>query len=726
MKKYNVKGMSCAACSARVEKAVSAVEGVTSCSVNLLANSMTVEGSASDESILTAVKKAGYKASPSNEGAYQLENEKNTIKSRLISSIVLLLILMYFSMGHTMFGFPLPRIFDETPIASWLVQLVLTGAIMVINKKFFINGFKGLVHRAPNMDTLVALGSAASFIYSVFQITDPKSELYFESAGMILTLITLGKTLEERSKGKTTDAIKSLMKLAPDSASVIRDGKEIKIPSKEVKIDDIFVVRPGESIPVDGEIIEGASAVDESALTGESIPIEKSVGDEVSTATINQSGFIKCRAIRVGKETALAKIIKIVSDTASEKAPIAKAADKVSGFFVPTVIVIAIITTLVWLLLGQTFGFSLARGISVLVISCPCALGLATPVAIMVGSGVGAKNGILFKTAVSLEQTGKTKAVIFDKTGTITAGTPCVTDIVPSEGVTESQLLSTALSLEEKSEHPLARAVVNLCREKEISPFGMTDFHILPGNGITAKKNDISFFGGSISFIEKNADISKLKDKAEHFSQCGKTPIAFSEGEKLLGIIAIADTIKPEAPKTISTLKAMGIDVVMLTGDNEKTAKAIAKQAKIDKVIAGVLPAEKKDTVAELSKNNKTAMVGDGINDAPALAVADIGIAIGNGTDVAIDAADVVIMKNRLTDIVSAIKLSRRVLRNIHQNLFWAFIYNIIGIPLAAGCFTKLGLTLNPMFCAAAMSLSSLCVVSNALRLNFVKGDKEQ
>lgn len=731
--------MSCAACSARVEKAVSAVEGVSSCTVSLLTNSMTVDGTATPESIVAAVKKAGYKAKLKGGKAEGGDDgNENPIKARLISSVILLVILMYFSMGHMMWGFPLPKWFDGNHVAMGLVQLLLSGMIMVINQKFFVSGFKGLIHRAPNMDTLVALGSAASFIWSVFVLflmTKAQAvgnnagvmrymdEFYFESAGMILTLITLGKLLEAHSKGKTTDALKALMKLAPDTASVIRDGNEVKIPAKEVKVGDIFVVRPGESIPVDGEITEGATAVNEAALTGESIPVDKEPGDEVSAATINQSGFVKCRAVRVGEDTALAKIIKTVSDAAAEKAPIAKIADKVSGIFVPAVITIAVLTIAVWLLLGRDFGYALARGISVLVISCPCALGLATPVAIMVGSGVGARLGIFFKTAVSLEQTGRVKTVILDKTGTITSGNPSVTDIFPTGRVSAAELMTFAASLESKSEHPLAKAIMKKADELEIRPIEVTDFEALPGNGLAAKTGESRILGGSVSFIEKSAALGELKEKAAELSDDGKTPIVFAEDGKPLGLIAVADTIKPEAPEAIKRLKDMGISVVMLTGDNEKTANAIARRTGIEKVIAGVLPSGKEAAVRELSKSSKTAMVGDGINDAPALTAADTGIAIGNGTDVAIDAADVVIMKSRLTDVPAAISLSRKVLRNIHENLFWAFIYNVIGIPLAAGCFVKLGITLNPMFGAAAMSLSSFCVVSNALRLNLFKGD---
>lgn len=739
MEQYSVKGMSCAACSARVEKAVSAVEGVSSCTVSLLTNSMTVDGTATPESIVAAVKKAGYKAKLKGGKAEGGDDgNENPIKARLISSVILLVILMYFSMGHMMWGFPLPKWFDGNHVAMGLVQLLLSGMIMVINQKFFVSGFKGLIHRAPNMDTLVALGSAASFIWSVFVLflmTKAQAvgnnagvmrymdEFYFESAGMILTLITLGKLLEAHSKGKTTDALKALMKLAPDTASVIRDGNEVKIPAKEVKVGDIFVVRPGESIPVDGEITEGATAVNEAALTGESIPVDKEPGDEVSAATINQSGFVKCRAVRVGEDTALAKIIKTVSDAAAEKAPIAKIADKVSGIFVPAVITIAVLTIAVWLLIGRDFGYALARGISVLVISCPCALGLATPVAIMVGSGVGARLGILFKTAVSLEQTGRVKTVILDKTGTITSGNPSVTDIFPTGRVSAAELMTFAASLESKSEHPLAKAIMKKADELEIRPIEVTDFEALPGNGLAAKTGESRILGGSVSFIEKSAALGELKEKAAELSDDGKTPIVFAEDGKPLGLIAVADTIKPEAPEAIKRLKDMGISVVMLTGDNEKTANAIARRTGIEKVIAGVLPSGKEAAVRELSKSSKTAMVGDGINDAPALTAADTGIAIGNGTDVAIDAADVVIMKSRLTDVPAAISLSRKVLRNIHENLFWAFIYNVIGIPLAAGCFVKLGITLNPMFGAAAMSLSSFCVVSNALRLNLFKGD---
>lgn len=739
MKEYSVKGMSCAACSARVEKAVLSVAGVTECNVSLLTNSMAVEGTADSSDIVAAVKKAGYKAKPKNEkdGRTEPENEEASVKARLISSVLFLLVLMYFSMGHMMFGFPLPSFLEGNYIAVGLVQMILAAVIMIINQKFFINGFKGLIHRAPNMDTLVALGAAASFVWSVYVLfamtgavlrgefsvaADYADEFYFESAGMILTLITLGKTLEAKSKGKTTNALKSLMKLAPDTATVLRNGDEVKIPAKNVAVGDIFTVRPGESIPVDGVVLEGMSAVNESVLTGESIPADKSIGDSVSAATMNQSGFLKCRAVRVGEDTLLAGIIKTVSSTAAEKAPIAKVADKVSGVFVPAVITVSVIVFLAWLFIGRTFGYALARGISVLVISCPCALGLATPVAIMVGSGVGAKNGILFKTAVSLEQTGKIKNVVFDKTGTITKGDPSVTDVLPCEGISEKKLLAFAASLESKSEHPLAKAVVKKAREEKTEIFEVAGFKNFPGNGLTANAGGLFTAGGSVSFIEKTVEIpDKMKKKAKELAEDGKTPLLFAGNSVLLGIIAVADTVKPEAPWAIAKLKKMDINVYMLTGDNEKTAEAIASAAGIDNVIAGVLPEGKKDEIQKLSSKSRTAMVGDGINDAPALTAADVGIAIGSGTDIAIDAADVVLLKSRLTDVCDAIALSRKVLRNIHENLFWAFIYNVIGIPLAAGCFVKLGLTLNPMFGAAAMSLSSVCVVSNALRINLFK-----
>lgn len=746
MEQYNVTGMSCAACSARVEKAVSKVEGVTSCSVSLLTNSMGVEGTASPQSIISAVEDAGYGASlkgaekAASSSADDIDSLKDTetpkLKRRLIASLGFLVVLLYFSMGHMMFGFPLPGFFSDNHVAMGLVQMLLTIAVMVINQKFFISGFKGLIHRAPNMDTLVALGSSAAFVYStyvLFMMTDAQvrgdmeavmgymDEFYFESAAMILTLITVGKMLEARSKGKTTDALKGLMKLAPKTATILKDGVETEVEISKVNVGDIFVVRPGESIPVDGVIVEGSSAVNESALTGESIPVDKETGDGVSAATINQSGFIKCRATRVGEDTTISQIIKMVSDAAATKAPIAKIADKVSGIFVPTVITIAVITIIVWLLVGQTFSYALARGISVLVISCPCALGLATPVAIMVGNGVGAKNGILFKTAESLEQTGKTETVVLDKTGTITAGTPVVTDIIPCDGVTESELIELALSLEKGSEHPLAKAILSYGEENNIESSDVADFRALPGNGLTANLGGETLYGGSFSFI---GTVAELPDGTEAtFNQLageGKTPLFFSRGGKLMGIIAVADVIKPDSAEAISELKGMGIRVVMLTGDNDRTANAIGSQAGVDEVIAGVLPDGKESVIRRLKESGKVAMVGDGINDAPALTRADIGIAIGAGADVAVDAADVVLMKSSLMDVPAAIRLSRSTLRNIHENLFWAFFYNAIGIPLAAGVYINLfGWELNPMFAAAAMSLSSFCVVSNALRLNF-------
>lgn len=745
MEQYDVTGMSCAACSSRVEKAVTKVKGVTSCSVSLLTNSMGVEGTASPQDIIFAVEKAGYGAKLKGAGTQKTDTgadslrdtETPKLRKRLIASVIFLVILMYFSMGHMMWGFPLPPWFDGNYVAMGLVQLLLSGIIMVINSKFFVNGFKGFINRSPNMDTLVALGSGASFIWSVyalFMMTDAQlhgntdavmmymDEFYFESAAMILTLITVGKMLEARSKGKTTDALKCLMKLAPKTANVIRNGVEQTIPAEEVVKDDIFVVRPGESIPVDAVVTDGESTVNESALTGESIPVDKTVGDNVSAATINQTGFITCRATRVGEDTTLSQIIKMVSDAAATKAPIAKIADKVSGIFVPTVITISIITMIVWLLLGQDFAYALARGISVLVISCPCALGLATPVAIMVGNGVGAKNGILFKTAVSLEQAGKTQIVALDKTGTITKGEPQVTDIIPADGVSESELLSLAVSLEAKSEHPLAKAINDYGAEHAVTARNVDNFNALSGNGLTATIDNDTLYGGSLKFIgEKVAVSDKIKSEADRLSNEGKTPLLFSKNDKALGMIAVADTIKEDSPDAIKQLKNMGIKVVMLTGDNERTAKAIGEKAGVDEVIAGVLPDGKEAVIRSLKAKGKVAMVGDGINDAPALTAADTGIAIGAGTDVAIDAADVVLMKSRLTDVPAAIRLSRASLRNIHENLFWAFIYNIIGIPLAAGVFVSLGLTLNPMFGAAAMSLSSFCVVSNALRLNFCK-----
>lgn len=745
MEQYDVTGMSCAACSARVEKAVTKVKGVTSCSVSLLTNSMGVEGTAPPQDIISAVEKAGYGAKLKGTGTKKADNSADSLRDtetpklrkRLIASVIFLVILMYFSMGHMMWGFPIPSWFDGNHVAMGLVQLLLSGIIMFINSKFFVNGFKGFINRSPNMDTLVALGSGASFVWSVyalFMMTDAQlhgnadavmmymDEFYFESAAMILTLITVGKMLEARSKGKTTDALKGLMKLAPKTANVIRSGIEQTIPAEEVVKDDIFVVRPGESIPVDGVVTDGESAVNESALTGESIPVDKTVGDNVSAATINQTGFITCKASRVGEDTTLSQIIRMVSDAAATKAPIAKIADKVSGIFVPAVITISIITMIVWLLLGQDFAYALARGISVLVISCPCALGLATPVAIMVGNGVGAKNGILFKTAVSLEQAGKTQIVALDKTGTITKGEPQVTDIIPADNVTESELLSLAVSLEAKSEHPLAKAINVYGSEHGIKAQNVENFKALSGNGLTAAVSGETLYGGSLKFIGSNAKLSDtITAEAERLSNEGKTPLLFSRNGKALGMIAVADTIKEDSPDAIRQLRNMGIKVVMLTGDNERTARAIGDKAGVDEVIAGVLPDGKEAVIRSLKAQGKVAMVGDGINDAPALTAADTGIAIGAGTDVAIDAADVVLMKSRLSDVPAAIRLSRASLRNIHENLFWAFIYNIIGIPLAAGVFVSLGLTLNPMFGAAAMSLSSFCVVSNALRLNFCK-----
>ena len=744
MKQYNVTGMSCAACSARVEKAVSKVPGVTSCSVSLLTNSMGVEGTASPREIIAAVENAGYGASEKGASAErkstaEAENalqdrETPVLKRRLIWSVLFLLVLMYFSMGHMMWGWPLPPFYDDNHVAMGLTQLLLTVIIMVINQKFFISGFKSLWNRAPNMDTLVALGSSAAFAYStyaLFAMTRAQvdmdmdavmmymMEFYFESAAMILTLITVGKMLEARSKGKTTDALKSLMKLAPKIAIVMRDGVETEVSVDQVQKGDIFVVRPGENIPVDGEVLEGTSAVNESALTGESIPVDKTAGDSVSAATLNQSGFLRCRATRVGEDTTLSQIIQMVSDAAATKAPIAKIADKVAGVFVPAVITIAVVTTIVWLLLGQTVGFALARGISVLVISCPCALGLATPVAIMAGNGMGAKNGILFKTAASLEAAGKTEIVALDKTGTITQGEPKVTDIIPSAGVSGDELLRLAYALEQKSEHPLARAILQTAQERQIAAAEVTDFQALPGNGLTARWDGAVLSGGNLNFIRTQAEVpAESKAQAEQLAEQGKTPLFFSRDGKLTGIIAVADVIKEDSPQAVRELQNMGIHVVMLTGDNERTAKAIGAQAGVDEVIAGVLPDGKESVIRSLKQKGKVAMVGDGINDAPALTRADIGIAIGAGADVAIDAADVVLMKSRLSDVPAAIRLSRATLRNIHQNLFWAFFYNTIGIPLAAGVFIPLGLMLNPMFGAAAMSLSSFCVVSNALRLN--------
>ena len=748
--------MSCAACSARVEKAVSKVPGVTSCSVSLLTNSMGVEGSASAADIITAVEEAGYGAekkgtkssvsSAASSGSAAAaagdslkDRETPKMKKRLIASLCFLIPLMYFSMGHMMWNWPVPSFFEHNHVAMGILQLLLTGIVMVINQKFFISGFRGLIHRAPNMDTLVALGAGASFVwstYALFAMTGAQMrgdmegvmsymhEFYFESAAMILTLITVGKMLEARSKGKTTDALKSLMKLAPKTARVLRNGVEEEVGIDQVRKGDIFVVRPGENIPVDGIVLEGNSAVNESALTGESIPVDKKEGDRVSAATLNHSGFIRCEATRVGEDTTLSQIIQMVSDAAATKAPIAKVADRVSGVFVPAVIGIAIVTIIVWLAAGQTLGFALARGISVLVISCPCALGLATPVAIMVGNGVGAKNGIMFKTAVSLEETGKTQIVALDKTGTITSGEPRVTDIIPAEGVTEEELLSGAYALEKKSEHPLAHAILVTAEEKQINTgLETTDFQAVPGNGLTGKMGTDMLAGGNLKFISKNAQVSdEIKSLAETLANDGKTPLFFSRNGKLTGVIAVADVIKEDSPEAVKELQNMGIHVVMLTGDNERTANAIGKQAGVDEVIAGVLPEGKESVIRRLKKKGKVAMVGDGINDAPALTRADMGIAIGAGTDIAIDAADVVLMKSRLTDVPAAIRLSRAALRNIHENLFWAFFYNVIGIPLAAGVWIPLfGLQLNPMFGAAAMSLSSFCVVTNALRLNWFK-----
>ena len=742
MQQYTVTGMSCAACSARVEKAVSKVDGVTSCTVSLLTNTLAVEGTAGSASIIAAVKNAGYGAFVKGEKQTQNDDELTDretplLKKRLIASAVFLIILMYFSMGHMMMDLPLPHWFDGNHTAMGLVQLLLTVIIMVINQKFFISGFKSLWRKSPNMDTLVALGASASFVWSVyalFAMTHAQvigdsaavmrymDEFYFESAAMILTLITAGKMLEARSKGKTTAALKSLMRLAPQNAVIIRGTDEVTVPVGEVKNGDIFVVRPGESIPVDGIVTEGSGAVNESALTGESIPVDKAPGNTVSAATINQSGFLRCEASRVGEDTTLSQIIKMVSDAAATKAPIAKTADRVSGIFVPVVISISIITFIVWLLLEREFSFALARAISVLVISCPCALGLATPVAIMVGNGVGAKNGILFKTASTLENAGKIDIVALDKTGTVTAGEPVVTDVIPSDGTDADTLLACAFALEAKSEHPLAKAIIEKCAQQGQSAADVTDFTALPGNGLTAKLSGKTLLGGSLKFIGENTDIPPaLRQKAEELSGLGKTPLLFAKDEVLLGIIAVADTIKPDSPKAVRELRNMGIRVIMLTGDNERTARAIGAQAGIDEVIAGVLPDGKESVIRTLCTQGKTAMVGDGINDAPALTRADVGIAIGAGADVALDAADVVLMKSRLSDVPAAIRLSRATLRNIHENLFWAFIYNVIGIPLAAGCFVKFGLTLNPMFGAAAMSLSSFCVVSNALRLNLCK-----
>lgn len=752
MEQYKVTGMSCAACSARVEKAVSKVPGVTSCSVSLLTNSMGVEGSADSAAVISAVEQAGYGASLKNsdETVHNMsadeealeDKETPVLKKRLIASVIFLVILMYFSMGHMMWNWPLPSWFNGNHVAMGLVQLILSAIIMVINQKFFISGFKSLWHRSPNMDTLVAMGSMASFLWSVYclfamtraqvdgdsqAVMDYMMNFYFESAAMILTLITVGKMLEARSKGKTTDALKSLMKLSPKTAVVERDGKEVAVSIDQVQKNDIFVVRPGENIPVDGKIIEGSSAVNEAALTGESIPVDKSVGDLVSAATINQSGFIRCEATRVGEDTTLSQIIKMVSDAAATKAPIAKIADKVSGVFVPIVIAIAVITTIVWLLTGHAFGYALARGISVLVISCPCALGLATPVAIMVGNGMGAKNGILFKTAVSLEEAGRVQIVALDKTGTITNGEPVVTDIIPAEAYSEMELLTQAASLEIKSEHPLAKAITGKAQQMNIQTFDVNDFNALVGNGLEASYEGEKLIGGSVKYISSQTQVpQEFIEKAQQLAESGKTPLMFARGGKLSGIIAVADVIKQDSPKAVRQLQEMGIHVVMLTGDNERTAKAIGAQAGVDEVIAGVLPDGKESVIRSLKSKGKTAMVGDGINDAPALTRADVGIAIGAGTDIAIDAADVVLMKSRLIDVPAAIRLSRATLRNIHENLFWAFFYNVIGIPLAAGVWIPLfGWTLNPMFGAFAMSLSSFCVVSNALRLNLFKMYKD-
>ena len=748
MQQFIVTGMSCAACSARVEKAVSKVEGVTSCSVSLLTNSMGVEGTAADQAIIQAVEAAGYGASVKGEaaehsGASSMAAEEEMLKDhdtpvlkrRLLASLGFLIVLMYFSMGHMMWGWPLPAFFENNHIAMGLVQLLLTGIVMVINQKFFISGFTSLAHRAPNMDTLVALGSTAAFGYStyaLFAMTDAQvkgdmemvmhymHEFYFESAAMILTLITVGKMLEARSKGKTTDALKGLMKLASKTAVVERNGQEVTVPIEQVKKGDIFLVRPGENVPVDGVILEGTSALNEAALTGESIPVDKKPGDVVSAATLNQSGFIRCEATRVGEDTTLSQIIQMVSDAAATKAPIAKIADKVSGVFVPAVITIAVITMIVWLLAGESVGFALARGISVLVISCPCALGLATPVAIMVGNGMGAKNGILFKTAVSLEETGKVQIVALDKTGTITNGEPVVTDMVPAEGVTEESLLALAASLEKRSEHPLAKAILKYVGEQQLTVEDVSGFEALPGNGLTAVRNGVKLAGGNYAFIRTQTEVSEdLLKQSEVLAEQGKTPMFFAENGRLAGIIAVADTMKEDSRQAVSELRNMGIRVVMLTGDNERTARAIGAQAGVDDVIAGVLPNGKESVIRKLQQYGKVAMVGDGINDAPALTRADMGIAIGAGTDVAIDAADVVLMKSRLSDVAAAVRLSRATLRNIHENLFWAFFYNVIGIPLAAGVWIPIfGWTLNPMFGAAAMSLSSFCVVTNALRLN--------
>ena len=751
MNKFSVTGMSCAACSAHVEKAVLEVPGVTSCAVSLLTNSMGVDGTAAPQEIIRAVENAGYGAAEKKRGGAETagaaeampqeemlkDRETPLLKKRLVTSVGFLAVLMYFSMGHMMWGWPLPAFFEGNHVAMGLVQLLLTVVIMVINQKFFISGFKSLWHRAPNMDTLVALGATAAFGYStyaLFAMTDAQvrgdmdgvmsymHEFYFESAAMILTLITVGKMLESRSKGKTTDALKSLMSLAPKTATIVRDGVEQEVPVAQVKKGDVFVVRPGENIPVDGIILEGSSAVNEAALTGESIPVDKAEGDEVSAATVNQSGFLKCEAARVGEDTTLSQIIQMVSDAAATKAPIAKIADKVSGVFVPIVISISILTIIIWMLIGREFAYALARGISVLVISCPCALGLATPVAVMVGNGVGARSGILFKTAAALENCGKVKVVALDKTGTITEGEPKVTDVIPFGGNAESDLIRLAVSLEKKSEHPLAKAIMQKGEQDGVLAESAEDFEIMPGNGLTAKIGGKTVIGGSEKFIDEKTKLpSELRIKCESLAEQGKTPLLFARDDEVVGIIAVADTIKSESGRAIAELKKMGIRVIMLTGDNKRTANAIGKQAGVDEVIAGVLPDGKEAVIRKLRRGGSVAMVGDGINDAPALTRADVGIAIGAGADVAVDAADVVLVKSRLTDVCGAIKLSRAALRNIHENLFWAFIYNIIGIPLAAGCFVGLGLTLNPMFGAAAMSLSSFCVVSNALRLNLFK-----
>lgn len=751
MEQYIVTGMSCAACSSRVEKAVLKVPGVTSCSVSLLTNSMGVEGTASEQEIIKAVADAGYGASKKGEGAAKTQSSSASagedmlkdrttpaLKKRLIASLGFLIVLMYFSMGHMMWGWPIPGFMKDNHVMMGLLQMLLTIAVMVINQKFFISGFKGLLHRAPNMDTLVALGSGASFVYStyaLFAMTDAQMhgdmdavmsymhDFYFESAAMILALITVGKMLEARSKGKTTDALKGLMKLAPKTAVVIHGEKEVQVSIEQVQKGDCFVVKPGENIPVDGEVIEGNSAVNESALTGESIPVDKAVGDKVSAATVNQSGYLKCRATRVGEDTTLSQIIQMVSDAAATKAPIAKIADRVSGVFVPMVITIAVLTIIVWLIAGQSIGFALSRGIAVLVISCPCALGLATPVAIMVGNGMGARNGIMFKTAVSLEETGKMQIVALDKTGTITSGEPKVTDIIPAAGVTEEVLLKYAYALENKSEHPLARAILEKAKEENAGIEEVTGFQALPGNGLTAILDGHTLYGGNHTFISSKVSVDgDMQKTAEKFAEAGKTPLFFGNEDRLLGVIAVADVIKEDSPQAIKELQNMGIHVVMLTGDNERTAKAIGQQAGVDEVIAGVLPEGKEQVIRKLKEKGKVAMVGDGINDAPALTRADMGIAIGAGTDVAIDAADVVLMKSRLSDVPAAIRMSRATLRNIHENLFWAFFYNIIGIPLAAGVWYPLfGWKLNPMFGASAMSLSSFCVVSNALRLNLFK-----